>query len=132
MAKLLDGHLAGDALQVPSENGDVACVVAQVVPLPEAIRAWATAEIEGRKERPMNARVRFDFREARRRRPAWVRRALAAACAVGASGAAAADLEWFDRHGAGHRPIALAEIVACADAVHAFIIVRANEDWDGD
>ena len=68
----------------------------------------------------MNARVRFDFREARRRRRAWVRRALAAACAVGASGAAAADLEWFDRHGAGHRPIALAEIVACADAVHAF------------
>ena len=46
MAKTLDGHKPGDELMVPSEEGEIACVVRQVVPLPEPIRAWAVAVAE--------------------------------------------------------------------------------------
>lgn len=46
MAKTLDGHRAGDEITIPSEHGEVSCVVRQVVPLPDAIRAWAVTEVE--------------------------------------------------------------------------------------
>jgi|APTNR8051073442_1049403.scaffolds.fasta_scaffold00558_17 transcription elongation GreA/GreB family factor len=41
MAVSLIGRNAGDAVEVPSENGNVKCRLVEVSPLPEDIRAWA-------------------------------------------------------------------------------------------
>jgi hypothetical protein len=40
MAKALDGHKAGEKVPVPTETGDVACMIVEVTGLPEEIRAW--------------------------------------------------------------------------------------------
>lgn len=40
MAQVLTGHVAGDALMIPTENGEATCTVTAVKPLPEHIRMW--------------------------------------------------------------------------------------------
>ena len=41
MGKALTGHRAGDAIQVPGEQGDVACKIIEVSALPETIIMWS-------------------------------------------------------------------------------------------
>jgi len=40
MAQVLSGHVAGDSLMVPTEDGEETCTIAAVKPLPEHIRMW--------------------------------------------------------------------------------------------
>jgi len=40
MAQVLNGHVAGDSLMIPTEEGDATCVITAIKPLPEKIRLW--------------------------------------------------------------------------------------------
>jgi len=45
MAQVLAGHVAGDHLMVPTENGEATCTVSAVNPLPDEIRLWIERKI---------------------------------------------------------------------------------------
>jgi len=40
MAQVLTGHVQGDHLMVPTENGEATCTISAINPLPEKIRLW--------------------------------------------------------------------------------------------
>ena len=40
MAQVLSGHVAGDSLMVPTENGEATCTVTAISALPDKIRLW--------------------------------------------------------------------------------------------
>lgn len=40
MAQVLNGHLEGDHLMVPTEHGEATCTISSIKPLPEKIRLW--------------------------------------------------------------------------------------------
>jgi transcription elongation GreA/GreB family factor len=44
MAKAVDGHVAGDAVVVPTESGEVTCTIAEVTGLSDEVKAWAAGK----------------------------------------------------------------------------------------